>query len=150
MVNRLRKMFKSEKGFTLVELLAVIVILGIIAAIAVPSIAGIIGGAKEDAQRANAMQMIEAARLAQASGLEFDQVDTGNQDGYTLDTLIDNGYLEEFDNPESNGGYDLEDSFVKINGNGFRVTLEDSSDKIVADIDNKTIKQLQEKNKETD
>jgi len=147
MVNKLRKMLRNEKGFTLVELLAVIVILGIIAAIAVPSIAGIIGGAKEDAQRANAMQMIEASRLAQASGLEFDQVDAGNQDGYTLETLIDNGYLEEFDNPEG-AGYDLQESFVKINGNGYRVTLEDSSNQIVAEIDNKTIKQLQEKNKD--
>ena len=36
----LQKRLKNEKGLTLVELLAVIVILGIIAAIAVPSIGG--------------------------------------------------------------------------------------------------------------
>ncbi len=38
----LQKRLNNEKGLTLVELLAVIVILGIIAAIAVPSIGGII------------------------------------------------------------------------------------------------------------
>ena len=40
----LQKRLNNEKGLTLVELLAVIVILGIIAAIAVPSIGGIIRG----------------------------------------------------------------------------------------------------------
>ncbi len=38
----LQKRLKNEKGLTLVELLAVIVILGIIAAIAIPSIGNII------------------------------------------------------------------------------------------------------------
>ena len=38
----LQKRLNNEKGLTLVELLAVIVILGIIAAIAIPSIGNII------------------------------------------------------------------------------------------------------------
>ena len=38
----LQKRLKNEKGLTLVELLAVIVILGIIAAIAIPSIGNIV------------------------------------------------------------------------------------------------------------
>ncbi len=41
-MKRLKKLLKNQKGFTLVELLAVIVILGIIAAIAIPSIGNII------------------------------------------------------------------------------------------------------------
>jgi type IV pilus assembly protein PilA len=40
-------MLKNKKGFTLVELLAVIVILAIILAIAVPGISGIINSAKK-------------------------------------------------------------------------------------------------------
>ena len=52
---------------TLVELLAVIVILGIIGAIAVPSIAGIIDNSKKDAHIANAEQLVGAARLAVAA-----------------------------------------------------------------------------------
>ena len=42
MKKLLQKRLKNEKGLTLVELLAVIVILGVIAAIAVPSIGNII------------------------------------------------------------------------------------------------------------
>lgn len=37
-MEKIKKLLKNQKGFTLVELLAVIVILGIIAAIAIPSI----------------------------------------------------------------------------------------------------------------
>ena len=43
----LQKRLKNEKGLTLVELLAVIVILGIIAAIAVPSIGNIIDNSRD-------------------------------------------------------------------------------------------------------
>ncbi|MGM0752351.1 MAG: type II secretion system protein [Bacillota bacterium] len=50
----------------MVELLAVIVILGIIAAIAVPSIGGVIKNSKNDAKIAEALQIIDAARLAHA------------------------------------------------------------------------------------
>ncbi|RIV13331.1 prepilin-type N-terminal cleavage/methylation domain-containing protein, partial [Priestia flexa] len=45
----MKKFLKNEKGLTLIELLAVIVILGIIAAIAIPSIGGIIQKSREDA-----------------------------------------------------------------------------------------------------
>ncbi|MGP4080567.1 type II secretion system protein [Pseudalkalibacillus sp. R45] len=58
-----KSMVKSERGFTLVELLATIVILGIIAAIAVPSIGKLLENTKQDAHKANAQQIIEAARL---------------------------------------------------------------------------------------
>ena len=47
----------------MIELLAVIVILGIIAAIAVPSIGGIIKNTKIDAAKADAIQVINAAKM---------------------------------------------------------------------------------------
>ncbi|MGN7408495.1 type II secretion system protein [Sporosarcina sp. SAFN-010] len=59
----LQKKLKNEKGLTLVELLAVIVILGIIAAIAVPSIGNIIQNSREKAVLADATNAIEAANL---------------------------------------------------------------------------------------
>jgi type IV pilus assembly protein PilA len=67
MFKALKKKLKDQKGLTLVELLAVVVILGIISAIAVPSIGGLIEKSKKDAQVAEALQIINAAKLAHAS-----------------------------------------------------------------------------------
>ena len=53
----------NKKGFTLVELLAVIVILAIILLIAVPSIMGVVDGAKKDAYASSVMSIINAAEL---------------------------------------------------------------------------------------
>ncbi|ARF13098.1 type II secretion system protein [Sporosarcina ureae] len=54
---------KSEKGLTLIEFLAVIVILGIIAALAVPSIGKIIENNRHKATKSEAIIMLEAAQL---------------------------------------------------------------------------------------
>jgi type IV pilus assembly protein PilA len=59
----LKRFIKNERGLTLIELLAVIVILGIIAAIAIPSIGGLINKTKQDAQVSEAVQIINAARI---------------------------------------------------------------------------------------
>jgi type IV pilus assembly protein PilA len=68
MLNKLlKKHLKNEKGLTLIELLVVIVILGIIAAIAVVSIGGIIGDTEEKATVTEAVQIINAAKLAHSS-----------------------------------------------------------------------------------
>ena len=52
-------MLKNKKGFTLVELLAVIVILAIILAIAIPSITGIISSAKTGAFESDVKMIIK-------------------------------------------------------------------------------------------
>jgi type IV pilus assembly protein PilA len=63
----LKKFLKNDKGLTLVELLAVIVILGIIAAIAVPSIGSIIEKSRADAVKSEGIQVLNAAKLFVAS-----------------------------------------------------------------------------------
>ena len=52
-----------KKGFTLVELLAVIIILGIIALVAVPIISDVLDSAKKDSAKASTLNFIEAAEL---------------------------------------------------------------------------------------
>lgn len=102
MVNKLRKMLKSEKGFTLVELLAVIVILGIIAAIAVPAIGKVIDNSKKDAHIANAKMIYEAARLYDVS----EDFQTTRSTNITLSTLQSKGYIDEGLDAPSGQGYD--------------------------------------------
>ena len=81
-----------KKGFTLVELLAVIVILGIIAVIVVPSVRRQIELTRDESYRETVLYIEEAAR----------RYGTTHQLGYseteeiiTLDTLIQDGQLEQ-------------------------------------------------------
>lgn len=62
------KVIKKQDGFTLVELLAVIVILAIIAAIAVPTVGNIVSKSREKAAVNDALQIIDAAKLYVADG----------------------------------------------------------------------------------
>ncbi|WP_322090799.1 type II secretion system protein [Caldifermentibacillus hisashii] len=58
------KQMKNEKGMTLVELLAVLVIIGIIAAIAIPMIGNIIQNSKDKAILSDAQMILSAAKIA--------------------------------------------------------------------------------------
>ncbi|WP_318615192.1 type II secretion system protein [Sporosarcina sp. YIM B06819] len=63
MLKKFKQQMKNEKGLTLVELLAVIVILGIISAIAVPAIGNIITNSKVNALKADGQNALAAANI---------------------------------------------------------------------------------------
>ena len=102
MFNKFLKQVKNAKGFTLVELLAVIVILGIIAAIAVPSVSGVIAKSKKDATVSNAEQLIEGARLLVTTdnvdvsdGVDINVYSKGeNQYGLEEEGFIEDGLVD--------------------------------------------------------
>ncbi|MCM3021892.1 prepilin-type N-terminal cleavage/methylation domain-containing protein [Heyndrickxia ginsengihumi] len=104
MLRKKRKLLKSEKGFTLIELLAVIVILAIIAAIAIPAIGSIIKNSRIDAIKSDATQVLEAAKLYEASNN-----DAGSATNNTT-TLSDeqlSSYLDDNDVSKLEDGYSV-------------------------------------------
>lgn len=104
---------RKKKGFTLIELIVVIAILGILAAIAVPRFAGTQTRAQERTHDANVRTIESAIGIAQAETgdplTDFDNIQTD---------LVDTGYLAEIPtNPlpathAQTGNYTITDGVV--------------------------------------
>lgn len=101
------KILKNKKGVTLVELLAVVVILGIIAAIAVPTIGGLIARQQANADTATYNAIVDAAELY------------GGTEVFTLDDLESDDFIDLKTNTFSLDGVDpvaKTEVYIKITG----------------------------------
>lgn len=81
---------KARAGFTLVELIAVVAILGLLAALAVPRFAYVLSSSKQKACMANRKLIQNAANLYAANEQNPQQLTAEN----ILTALKDSGYLQ--------------------------------------------------------
>ncbi|XCA82638.1 prepilin-type N-terminal cleavage/methylation domain-containing protein [Exiguobacterium mexicanum] len=115
------KQLKDERGLTLVELLVVVVILGIIAAIAVVAIGGIIENSRKDAMVSDAKQMVNASKLYVASNpvsattkLDF----KGSTNGTDVSS-----YVDSMKDPYGDAAYDTAVVTVTVSGSSYKYSV---------------------------
>ena len=94
---------KEKNGFTLVELLAVIVVMAIIAAIGYASVSSVLGTSKDELYKQQVSQLIKAAK--QWSIENIDQLPTSQTDSFsvTVQQLKEAGNISAFPEDPRNG-----------------------------------------------
>lgn len=122
----------NNKGFSLVEILAVIIIIGVIATIAAPTVSKYISGSKLTTFIAYEDSMEDAAKNAVLdcvgnNSAKCELPDKGETNEIKLSYLVNEGFIDEF-KPPKGGKCDLEKSFVRVENRGnlnykFRVCL---------------------------
>ena len=93
-MKKMKHLLKNQKGLTLVELLAVIVILAIVSAIAVPAIGGIIDNSRYSAVKADATSVLNAAKMYFMDNPEGETSTTGKTGEVSVQTLLNENFLE--------------------------------------------------------
>ena len=94
-------MFQREKGFTLIELMIVVVIIGILAAIAIPNFIAMQNRAKEGSTKAN-MHTMQLA--AEDYGVQNDGVYAATMDGSHIANLLPANYKNPFSGATGSAG----------------------------------------------
>ena len=112
----------NNKGFSIIEVLAVIIIIGVIATIAAPSVQKYIGGSKLTTFIAYEDSMEDAAKNAVLdcignNSYKCELPGKGETNEISLSYLIEEGFIDEF-KPPKGGNCDLKKSFVRVENRG--------------------------------
>lgn len=105
-------MNKKKKGFTLVEMIIVVTILGILASVAIVKYGKVEENAKKNIDYTNAANIASAATIAMSEGLPSEQI--------TVNNLVTKGYLNSEPEPQS-----VEGTFaIEVSDEGKNITVK--------------------------
>ena len=141
MQKLMKAMHKNEKGFTLVELMVVVVIIGVLVAIAIPIYGTVTENAANRSHEANIRTLIGAANMAFSEGAPENDVTwetngdvSVNGNDVEADWHWDN-YLEDYPTVPSAATLAAGDAEVPVTGDAqndqeqnYEVTIEPSGD----------------------
>ena len=85
-----------KRGFTLVELLAVLILLGVVSLIAIPSIGKILNRSREKARESTKNELIKAAKNYYADNIR-ELPEDGSHKCLSVSEIEENGYISNDD-----------------------------------------------------
>ncbi|MBQ6498238.1 MAG: prepilin-type N-terminal cleavage/methylation domain-containing protein [Bacilli bacterium] len=132
----------NNKGFTLVELLAMLVVLAILMGIAIPNITGILANNKLNVMKADATKMVDTAKLKFSRIAASERPKSGECVIYALNYLNDSG---DITNGPNGGRYLQFDSFIIVSreaskyGYYIRLIEEDGAKRIGINVEERSV-----------
>jgi prepilin-type N-terminal cleavage/methylation domain-containing protein len=115
-------LMKNRRGFTLIEIIAVVIIIGILALIIVPSVSSYIVNSRNTAYKAHEKTMAEAAKSMTVETINgndhFELPKKGEQNTVYLSELIEREYTAKLEDPATGKLCNAEMSHVIIEGEG--------------------------------
>ena len=122
-----------KKGFTLIELIAVVVIMGLLCILAIPNLLNVINSKKGEISSAFEEVLISASKLYIGDNSYSFPKSDGNVYCITLNTLVEKDYLSEpVKDPINNNEISL-DTYVVVNvvNNSFEYEINSECSAVV-------------------